>query len=78
MQGVSEKQPGPRLNGKSSSGSGVITSVQNQQKMDYILEGLTGLQLNFGGAVSDLSEKLSLEAFQLQEVRQAVASEVNN
>jgi len=54
--------------GKSSSGSGVITSVQNQQKMDYILEGLTGLQLNFGGAVS-VSEKLSLEAFQLKSGR---------
>lgn len=76
MQGVSEKQPEPRLNGKSSSGSGVMTSVQGQQKMDYILEGLTGLQLNFGGAVSDLSEKLTLEAFKLQEARQGVASEV--
>jgi len=47
-----------------------------QQKMEKILESITRLQLSFGGAVSDLSEKLTLEAFKLQEVRQTVASEV--
>ena len=46
-----------------------------QQKMESIIEGLTRLQLNFGGAVSDLSEKLTLEAFQLQEVQRKVAEE---
>lgn len=76
MQGVSEKQSKPGLNGKSSE-PGVMTS-QEQHKMDYILEGLSRLQLNFGGAVSGLSEKLTLEAFKLQEVRQAVASEVQD
>ncbi|UBF30328.1 hypothetical protein K9N68_34530 (plasmid) [Kovacikia minuta CCNUW1] len=46
------------------------------QKMESIIEGLNRLQLNFGGAVSDLSEKLTLEVFQLQEVQQSVAEEV--
>lgn len=77
VQGVSEKQSKPGLNGKSSSETGVMTA-QEQQKMDYILEGLSRLQLNFGGAVSGLSEKLTLEAFKLQEVRQAVASEIQD
>lgn len=77
MPGSSEKQLEPRLNGKSSSSSGVMPdSVQVQQKMNYTLEGLTNLQLNFGGAVSNLSEKLTLEAFKLQELRQSVAAEV--
>ncbi|WP_088889043.1 hypothetical protein [Leptolyngbya ohadii] len=42
-----------------------------QQKMESIVEGLNRLQLGFGGAVSDLSEKLTLEVFRLQEVQQA-------
>lgn len=74
-QEFSEKQVEPKLNGK-SSGLEVMTSTQAQQKMDYILEGLSKLQLNFGGAVSDLSEKLTLEAFKLQAVGQSVAAEV--
>jgi len=78
VQGVNEKQPELRSNGKQSSVSEVMTkSAQVEpQKMDDILEGLTRLQLSFGGAVSHLSEKLTLEAFKLQEVRQVVASEV--
>jgi chromosome segregation ATPase len=64
-----------RLNGKSVA-SGVMTTQVEQQKMDGILELLNRVQLSFGGAISDLSEKLTLEAFKLQEVRQSVASEV--
>ncbi len=78
VAGVSEKQPEPKPNGKQSSTPEVMTKPAQlePQKIDNILEGLTKLQLNFGGAVSDLSEKLTLEALNLQEVRQTVASEV--
>lgn len=51
-------------------------TVTNQPKMESIIDELTQLQLKFGGAISDLSEKLTREALQLQEVRQAVAAEV--
>ncbi|MFB2921579.1 hypothetical protein [Aerosakkonema funiforme] len=61
-------------NGKSTT-EVPIKPVQNQQKMESIIEGLNRLQLNFGGAVSDLSEKLTIEAFQLQEVQRKVAEE---
>lgn len=54
-----------------------VTVVQPESPtMASVLEGLSKLQLNFGGAVSDLSERLTLEAVKLQEVRQAVTTEV--
>lgn len=48
----------------------------NPQKMEAIVAELNQLQLNFGGAVSDLSEKLTLEAVKLQAIRQSVTEEV--
>lgn len=75
MQGTNEKAE-PRVNGKRNEGPEMVALTQNQ-KMDSILEGLTKLQLSFGGAVSNLSEKLTLEAFELQQVRQFVAVEVH-
>lgn len=65
-------------NGKhaSQADKSVNLAPSNPQKMESIIEGLTQLQLNFGGAISDLSEKLTLEAFKLQEVRLAVTTEV--
>ena len=53
----------------------IIKPVLKQQKMESIIDGLTQLQLNFGGAVSDLSEKLVLEAFKLQEAQRKVSEE---
>lgn len=49
--------------------------IANQQKMESVIEGLNRLQLSFGGAVNDLSEKLTLEAFKLQGMRQAATEE---
>lgn len=46
-----------------------------QQKMNYIIESLAKIKLGFGSAVSDLSEKLTTEASQLQEIRSGVATE---
>ncbi|MBW4488926.1 MAG: hypothetical protein KME12_14155 [Trichocoleus desertorum ATA4-8-CV12] len=54
-----------------------VTVVQPESPtMTSVLEGLSKLQLSFGGAISDLSEKLTLEAVKLQEVRQAITTEV--
>jgi predicted amino acid-binding ACT domain protein len=47
-----------------------------QQKMETIIGSLTQLQLGFGAAVSDLSEKLVQEAIQLQAIRAAVTDEM--
>ncbi len=61
-------------NGKTNS-EVIIKPVLKQQKMESIIDGLNQLQLNFGGAVSDLSEKLVLEAFKLQEAQRKVSEE---
>ncbi len=67
----------PLLNGNTVS----IPEVEvnpvplNQQKMETIIDGLNQLQLNFGSAISDLSEKLVLEAIKLQEIRTTVTEE---
>jgi hypothetical protein len=71
--------PTPPSNGKAAvlakpPGTG-IAPPKPQQKMASIIEGLNLLQLNFGGAVSDLSEKLTLEALNLQEIQTQVAAE---
>jgi hypothetical protein len=65
-------------NGKSAPSPEITvnSTPPNKQKMESIIEQLNRLQLNFGGAVSDLSEKLTAEALKLQEVRQSVAEEV--
>ncbi|MBD1896054.1 hypothetical protein [Coleofasciculus sp. FACHB-129] len=51
-------------------------AAADQQKMDRVIESLAKLQLGFGSAVSELSEKLTLEASKLQELRGSVATEV--
>jgi hypothetical protein len=47
-----------------------------QDKMNQIIESLTQLQLGFGGAVSDLSEKLTTEASALDDVQTLVTEEL--
>lgn len=46
------------------------------QNMTSVIESLDRLQLNFGSAISDLSEKLTLEATKLQDLQQSVSTEV--
>ena len=46
-----------------------------KDKMSYTIDSLVKLQLGFGSAVSDLSEKLTSEAAKLQELRQSVTEE---
>ncbi|CBN57230.1 MULTISPECIES: hypothetical protein [Kamptonema] len=52
-----------------------LTQVQ-QQKLQYTIESLMLLQSGFGGAVSELSEKLTSEASKLEELRRTVAEEI--
>lgn len=55
--------------------NGSVNGAGGKQKMQQTIESLGNLQLSFGGAVSELSEKLTLEASKLQEIRQLVATE---
>ena len=47
-------------------------------KIEHTLESLAQIQFSFGGAVSELSEKLTLEASKLQEIGQLVATEIKD
>lgn len=46
-----------------------------KDKMSYTIDSLVKLQLGFGSAVSELSEKLTSEAAKLEELRQSVTEE---
>jgi len=52
-----------------------LTQTQ-PQKLQYTIENLMLLQSGFGGAVSELSEKLTSEAAKLAELRRTVAEEI--
>lgn len=47
-----------------------------QQKMNYTIESLAKVQMGFGTAVSELSEQLTTKAANLEELRGAVAIEI--
>ena len=70
-----ETPTAPRNGNNKPSTEVIIKPVPKQQKMESIIDGLNQLQLNFGGAVSDLSEKLVLEALKLQEAQRKVTEE---
>ena len=53
-----------------------MTLTQNQQRMQSTIDNLILLQFGFGGAVSELSEKLTSEAVKLGELRRTVGEEV--
>jgi hypothetical protein len=53
-----------------------MTLVQNQQKMQGTIDNLILLQFGFGGAVSELSEKLTSEASKLGELQRTVGDEI--
>jgi capsid portal protein len=56
----------------------ISTTLINKDKVNYTIASLDGLQLGFGSAVSELSEKLTIEAAKLADIRSAVATEVTN
>ncbi|MGK7890823.1 MAG: hypothetical protein AB4042_15940 [Leptolyngbyaceae cyanobacterium] len=53
----------------------IKSSLLNSQSIELIVDGLNQLQLGFGGAVSDLSEKLVQEVTQLERLQATVTEE---
>ncbi len=56
----------------------IMNPVPVRDKLNYTIASLDGLQLGFGAAVSELSEKLATEAAKLGEIRSAVTAEVTD
>lgn len=50
--------------------------INIQQKMNFTIDSLVKIQLGFGSAASELSEKLTSQASKLMELRQAVEQEI--
>lgn len=55
-----------------------MTLVQNKERMQSTIDNLILLQFGFGGAVSELSEKLTSEASKLEELRRTVGEEIQH
>jgi hypothetical protein len=55
-----------------------MSAVPSQDKITYTIASLDSLQLGFGTAVSELSEKLTTEAAKLAEIRADVATELSD
>lgn len=53
-----------------------MNAVPNQDKVNSTIANLDSLQLGFGAAVSQLSEKLTTEAAKLAEIREGVTTEI--
>ncbi|NJL69981.1 MAG: hypothetical protein HC894_31895 [Microcoleus sp. SM1_3_4] len=53
-----------------------MNTIQNKQKMQSTIDNLILLQFSFGGAVSELSEKLTSEASKLEDLQRTVGEEV--
>ena len=53
-----------------------LNQTKNKPSMQYTIENLLRVQTGFGGAISELSEKLTSEATKLEEVIQQVAEEI--
>jgi hypothetical protein len=51
-------------------------ATTEQKRMQSTIDNLMKLQLGFGSAVSELSEKLTSEASKLEEIRQGVSQEI--
>ena len=65
---ASEKQSQPQ-------GTAMNHPQTVKDKMSYTIDSLVKLQLGFGSAISDLSEKLTSEAAKLEELRRSVTEE---
>ncbi|WP_310427462.1 hypothetical protein [Chamaesiphon sp. VAR_48_metabat_135_sub] len=55
-----------------------MNAVSSQNKVNNTIANLDSLQLGFGAAVSELSEKLTTEAAKLAEIREGVTAEVTD
>jgi hypothetical protein len=56
----------------------IMNAAPTQDKVNFTIANLDSLQLGFGAAVSELSEKLTTEAAKLAEVRDGVADEISD
>jgi hypothetical protein len=55
-----------------------MSTTSNRDKIDDTIASLARIQLGFGAAVSELSEKLTTEAAQLSEIREKVTTEISD
>jgi hypothetical protein len=55
-----------------------MSTAPDRDKIDYTIASLERLQLGFGAAVGELSEKLTIEAARLGEIREKVATEITD
>jgi hypothetical protein len=56
----------------------IMNAIPNQDKVNNTIANLDSLQLGFGSAVSQLSEKLTTEAAKLAEIRAGVTTEITD
>jgi hypothetical protein len=56
----------------------IMNAVPVRDKLNYTIGSLDSLQLGFGAAVSELSEKLATEAAKLAEIRESVTAEITD
>lgn len=73
-QQAASKNPSNKTSGEPAK-MNAKTPNFSQQKIVQTLQAIEKLQLGFGSAASELSEKLTLEASRLQEIRESVAEE---
>ena len=66
----------PTLNEIPVKNSQINQSTEAQQKMNYAIESLSKLQLGFGSAINELSDKLTKKASQLGEIQEYVENEL--
>jgi hypothetical protein len=55
-----------------------MSATPGKDKVNYTIASLDSLQLGFGSAVSELSEKLTIEAAKLADIREEVAAEIED
>jgi hypothetical protein len=56
----------------------IMNAGSSQDKVNHTIANLDSLQLGFGAAVSQLSEKLTTEAAKLAEIREGVTAEITD
>ncbi|MDJ0773425.1 MAG: hypothetical protein QNJ49_08345 [Mastigocoleus sp. MO_167.B18] len=66
----------PTLNEIPVKNSQINQSTEAQQKMNYAIESLSKLQLGFGSAINELSDKLTKKASHLGEIQEDVENEL--
>jgi uncharacterized coiled-coil protein SlyX len=74
-QGLKEKESVNKEPPKAEPKQLINQPVTIQQKMNYTIENLAKIQLGFGSAANELSEKLTTQASKLEEIIKSVENE---